>query len=132
VLPALVSKTTRGSSEQQSMDEGRVAAVADGVVEPVVTAIAARDVYRRESSQVRGPKPCGPPARLPSQRRVVVTFPPEVTATLVVLRRAARLHAETDGPRDWVGPPCHALQERERAAHREYAREFESATGKGC
>jgi len=35
----------------------RKAVVAGGVVELVLTAIAARDLYRRESSQVRGPKP---------------------------------------------------------------------------
>jgi hypothetical protein len=34
----------------------RKAVVAGGVVELVVTAIAARDLYRRESSLVRGPK----------------------------------------------------------------------------
>jgi len=34
----------------------RKAVVAGGVVELVVTAIAARDLYRRDSSQVRGPK----------------------------------------------------------------------------
>ena len=34
----------------------RKAVVAGGLVELVVTAIAARDLYRRDSSQVRGPK----------------------------------------------------------------------------
>jgi hypothetical protein len=34
----------------------RKAVVAGGLVELVVTAIAARDLYRRHSSQVRGPK----------------------------------------------------------------------------
>ena len=34
----------------------RKAVVAGGVVELVVTAIAARDLYRRDGSQVRGPK----------------------------------------------------------------------------
>ena len=34
----------------------RKAVVAGGVVELVITAIAARDLYRRDGSQVRGPK----------------------------------------------------------------------------
>jgi hypothetical protein len=34
----------------------RKAVVAGGVVELVVTAIAASDLYRRDASQVRGPK----------------------------------------------------------------------------
>ena len=34
----------------------RKAVVAGGVVELVVTVIAARDLYRRDRSQVRGPK----------------------------------------------------------------------------
>ena len=34
----------------------RKAVVAGGVVELVVTAIAATDLYRRDASQVRGPK----------------------------------------------------------------------------
>jgi hypothetical protein len=45
------NKTWREMSPLQ-----RKAVVAGGVVELVLTAIAATDLYRRESSQVRGPK----------------------------------------------------------------------------